>query len=295
MPHRKQYLAGIQNMLYSATAFSVMGICVKLAADDLHPLQVVFFRSFFGLLIILGLLRHHGHSLVGKKKKLLWLRGISGFLALLLHFYTIKYLELGVAITLNYMAPIFVAFFSARFLGEKPLGWLFPLLASCFTGIVLMNWDKGLRWDPLVALALLSAVFAAVAYLSIRRIGERDSPFTVIFYFTAISTVGSLVFIPFWTWPQSSTWVYLIIIGIGSYYGQFWLTTAMRKAPAWLVSPFIYLNPILSSIYGLVFFDEGARLSFWIGLGLIVGSGILISYLGVPKSTIQKTLKEELT
>ncbi len=288
MPHRKNYIAGIQTMLCSAAAFSVMGVCVKTAAADLHPLQIVFFRSFFGLLIILALIRHHRHSLFGTEKKLMIIRGISGFLALLLHFYTIKHLELGIAITLNYMAPIFVALFSSKFLGEKPSGWFYPLLAMSFTGVALMNFKTGLHWDPLIGMAILSAVFAAVAYLTIRGINDRESPYTVIFYFTAISTAGSLLFIPVWKWPEPHTWVYLIIIGIGSYYGQFWLTTAMRKAPAWLVSPFIYLNPILSSLYGWFLFKEGGRVSFWAGLAMVVCSGILISYFGIPKSTIKK-------
>ena len=56
MPYRKNYLAGIRLMLASAAAFSIMGLCVKLAVVDIHPLQVVFFRSFFGLLIISGML-----------------------------------------------------------------------------------------------------------------------------------------------------------------------------------------------------------------------------------------------
>lgn len=289
MPLRKKYISGIQTMLCSATAFSVMSVCVKLASVDLHPMQVVFFRSFFGLLIILGLLRHHGHSIWGSQKKLLILRGISGFLALLLHFYTIKHLELGVAITLNYMAPLFVALFSSKFLGEKPSSWFYPLLATSFMGVVLMNMKSGFHWDPLIGMAILSAVFAAVAYLTIRGIKDKESPYTIIFYFMIISTVGSMIFIPLWTWPKPFTWIYLVIIGIGSYYGQYWLTTAVRQAPVWLVTPFIYLNPILSSLYGWFIFHEGARASFWIGLTLIVFSGVLISYLGIPKSGIKET------
>lgn len=276
-------------MLASAAAFSLMGICVKWAAKDLHPFQVVFFRSFFGLLIILGLLRHHNHPLLGRERKLMILRGVSGFLALLLHFYTIKHLELGIAIALNYMAPIFVAIFSSYFLGEKPSGFFYPLLLTAFSGVILMNYQEHWHWDPFVAMAILSAVFAAIAYLTIRGIHERESPYTVIFYFTAISTIGSLAFFSFWKLPSPTTWLFLVLIGIGSYFGQFWLTTALRRAPAWLVSPFIYLNPVLSSIYGWFFFGEGNRWGFWLGLFLIVGSGILISLTALPHSDSKKS------
>ncbi len=269
-------------MLASAAAFSVMGICVKFAARDLDPLQIVFFRSFFGLVIILSLLHHHQHPLFGKEKKLMILRGVSGFLALVLHFYTIKHLELGTAVTLNYMAPIFVALFSASFLKEKPTLVFYPLLASSFLGVAMMSLQHGLSLNINVGIAILSAVFASVAYLTIRGINDRESPYTVIFYFTGISTVGSLAFIHVWKWPEPITWAALIMIGIGSYFGQFWLTTAMRRAPAWLVSPFIYLNPVLSSLYGWFFFGEHGNAIFWLGLILIIVSGILISLFGIP-------------
>ena len=283
MKRSKLSISGIKFMIASACAFSIMGLAVKLAAEDIHPFQVVFFRSFVGLLIILFFIHRKKVSLFGNEKKLMVLRGISGFLALLLHFYTIKHLELGTAITLNYMAPIFVCLFSARFLGEKPSRLFYGLIFISFAGVAMMNLQKGLVWDTNIAIAVLSAVFASVAYLSIRSIKKKESPFTVIFYFTGISTLGSLFFISTWTWPSFQSWGLIAVIGVGSFYGQLWLTTAMRRAPAWLASPFIYLNPVLSSIYGLILFGEGANHLFWGGLALIVVSGILISLFGAQR------------
>ncbi len=273
-------------MLASSAAFSVMGAAVKFAAQDIHPLEVVFFRSFVGLLIILGFIAKKRVPLFGAERKLMTLRGVSGFFALILHFYTIKHLELGTAITLNYMAPLFVTLFSAKFLGEKPSRIFYMMLAVSFTGVVLMNLQKGLVWNPLIATAILSAVFASIAYLSIRGIQKKESPLTVIFYFTGISTIGSLVFFPFWTWPKPMTWFFIAIIGVGSFYGQLWLTTAMRRAPAWLVSPFIYLNPALSSLYGWFFFNERGNWISWLGLSLIITSGVTISAFGTNRKAI---------
>lgn len=271
-------------MIASAVAFSIMGIAVKFAVQDIHPLQVVFFRSFLGLLMILFSIQRRRISLFGTEHKIMTLRGISGFLALVLHFYTIKHLELGMAVTLNYMAPVFVAVFSARVLGETPGRGFFPLLGIAFVGVVLMNAHAGFTWDPNIGLAVLSAVFAAIAYLSIRSLKEKESPHTVIFYFTGIATVGSLAFIPCWTWPKPETWLFIAVIGVGSFYGQLWLTTAMHRAPAWLASPFIYVNPVLSSLYGWLFFSETGSVLSWVGLALIILSGTLISFFGTKRN-----------
>lgn len=272
-------------MIASAVAFSIMGIAVKFAVQDIHPFQVVFFRSFLGLLMIMFSIKRKGMALLGTEHKVMTIRGISGFLALVLHFYTIKHLELGMAVTLNYMAPVFVALFSAKVLGETPGKGFFPLLGIAFLGVILMNAHVGFVWDPNIGIAVLSAVFAAIAYLSIRSLRGKESPLTVIFYFTAIATLGSLLFIPCWTWPQANTWISIAVIGVGSFYGQLWLTTAMHRAPAWLVSPFIYLNPVLSFIYGWLFFSERGSLIAWMGLGLIIASGALISIFGTKRKT----------
>ena len=156
----------------------------------------------------------------------------------------------------------------------------------------MMSLQHGFVWNPYIGMAILSALFASVAYLTIRGINDRESPYTVIFYFTAISTLGSLVFIPLWKWPEPRTWIYLMIIGVGSYFGQFWLTTAMRRAPAWLVSPFIYLNPALSTLYGWIFFGENGHFLSWLGLALILTSGILISAFGTEHPAQKKTLSQ---
>lgn len=121
-------------------------------------------------------------------------RGLFGFGALVLHFYTITRLDLGLAIMLNYTSPIFTVIFAFFFLKERPGFSVCGLILLSFGGVVFLNVRSGAAWSPAVWLALLSSIFAALAYLMIRTIRQRESPYTVIFYFTLISTAGSLFF-----------------------------------------------------------------------------------------------------
>lgn len=278
MKRSKLYLSGIRFMSLSAVAFALMAVCVKQVTEGLPSIQIVFFRSFFGMLLVLPIMWRKQITLWGREKGKLILRGISGFLALILHFYTISKLGLGLAVTLNYTAPIFAVICAVFFLKERPGLFVWSLILMAFGGVVLLNSASITRWRPEVWLALLSSVFAAIAYISIRTIKHRESPLTIIFYFTLISSIGSVFFLRGWVWPSRQGWLLVAGVVIFSFYGQLWMTTAFRRAPPYLVTPFQYLHPILSFGFGWLLWDEVLTWRTIVGIGLIVLSGSLISY-----------------
>jgi len=278
MKRSKLYLSGIQLMSQSAICFSLMALCVKCMSTSLSPFQIAFFRSFFGLLMVLPFIWRKKVSLWGEEHFKLTLRGLCGFGALVLHFYTITKLELGLAIMLYYTAPIFTVIFSIFFLKERPSPSLCLLTVLSFAGVVLLNTRSGAAWSPAVWLALIASIFAAFAYLSIRTIRNRESPYTVIFYFTLISTIGSLFFLKDWKWPDLGSWGLICGVVVFSFFGQVWMTTALRRAPAHLVTPFSYLHPVLSFAYGWLLWGDAITWVTASGILLIVGSGSLISW-----------------
>lgn len=270
-------------MCQASLVFSVMVIGVKLATATLPALEVVFFRSFLGTLLLIPLMVRKKISFLGKpsERKLLLLRGISGFLALTLHFYTISVLPLGIAVILNYTAIIFVAVLATIFIGERPGALLISMTLVSFVGVyLLVGADLQIRPEEgfAVFLGILSAVFAAVAVFAIRSVGHRESPLTLIFYFTGLSTAGSCFYLPFgFEWPDFKEWFALFLVAGGSFYGQLWMTIAYRRAPASLVAPFAYVTPLLSFLYGLVFWKEMPGVMNLLGAFLIILGGSLIS------------------
>ncbi len=270
-------------MIQGSIAFFVMVIGVKAATATLPPFEVVFFRSLFGSVMMALLMAGKRISFLGKPgdRRLLVLRGVSGFIALSLHFYTISILPMGTAVILNYTGPIFVALLAMLFLNEKPGAFLLAMISVSFAGVYLLIRPE-FRLDPsqgmAVFLAILSGLFAAVAVMSIRSIRQHESPMTIIFAFTGISTVGSLLYLPLgFRWPNPGEWIALIFVAVGSFYGQLWMTMAYRRAPASLVSPFAYLTPLLCFLYGLVIWKEPLTMLNVLGAVLIILGGTLIS------------------
>ena len=96
-------------MIRASIGFSFMAVCVKFASQTLPSGEIIFFRSLFGSLMIGGWILRRGVSFLGRNRRLMLLRAMSGFVALSLHFYTIAHLSLGTAVILNYTSPIFAA------------------------------------------------------------------------------------------------------------------------------------------------------------------------------------------
>ncbi len=288
MQQSKSYLTGIISMVKASMAFSLMALGVKLVSRTLPSLEAVFFRSLIGTIMILVIMKTKGVSIWGNKKGLMILRGVTGFIALSLHFYTIEHLPLGTAVMLNYTAPVFAALFSVVFLKERPSLFLWLMTLMSFAGVYLLMGAKFEAWNYMVLLGLLSAVFVGIVYISIRALRHHESPLTIIFYFTAVSTAGSTAFLPFgFHWPTFYEWLLLLGIGIGSFYGQLWMTIALRRAPASLVTPFSYLVPLMSFIYGFLFFGDRLTAASLIGGAMIILAGSLISYFSARKAVVE--------
>jgi drug/metabolite transporter (DMT)-like permease len=279
MKHRYSSLTGIWLMCKASLGFSIMALCVKLASSKLPSLEIVFFRSLIGSLMIFAIIWKNKIPVFGTNRTLMALRGLTGFIALTLHFYTIEHLPLGTAVMLNYTGPIFAAILAVFFLKERPSLFLFSMILLSFAGVYLLVGADIRSLNTMVLLGLLSAVFVGIVYVLIRALRDRESAFTIIFYFTLVSTIGSAFYLPFgFQWPGLREWLLLLGVGIGSFYGQMWFTLSLRHAPTALVSPFSYLTPLLSFIYGLFFFGEKLTLLSLAGAALIIISGSLISY-----------------
>src|SRR3970282_1946779 len=125
-------------MLVAGLLFACMGVFVKLGGAHFSSSELVFYRAFFGLLVVMAVLRHRRTSLATPHwRGHLW-RGLSGTAALLRSFYSIPTLPLATAITLNYTSSLFLTALTLVIFKER---FHLPLTASLalgFVGVVLL-------------------------------------------------------------------------------------------------------------------------------------------------------------
>lgn len=277
-------------MLVAAALFAVMGVLVKYASANFSSPELVFYRSIFGLVTIwLGIVwqtrRWFASLSTAHAATHLW-RSLAGFIALVLFFYALGRVPLATAVTLNYTAPLFLAVLSAVWLHERHGRGLLLAVLLGFAGIVLLlrpQWQPN-TWLPALA-ALVSALFAAVAYVNIKRLGKLGEPeWRVVFYFTLLCSLGGglwMLLVGF-KQPALADLPVLIGIGISATLAQLALTRAYHRGRTLTVGALAYSTVVFSVLYGVLLFDEQLPSIAWLGVALIVAAGILAVRVSTP-------------
>ncbi len=266
-------------MLVSSFLFGCMAVLVKLSAVHFSSIELVFYRSMIGFLIICSIVSVRRLSLSTLYWKNHCWRGFLGLGSILMFFYCITQLPLATAVTFNYTSPLFFTLLTTMILKEH-FHWLLAVAVVLgFAGVVLLlypslqkdQWSGGL-------IGLASGFFAALAYLNIKQLGNLGEPdWRVVFYFTLISTVITSIWMLFDTFHPVTPVNFLLLLGIGTTatLAQLALTRAYRTGKMLVVSTLAYSTVVFSSFWGILIWGEVLSLSSWLGIGLIVAGGLL--------------------
>jgi len=265
-------------MLVAGFLFGCMGVFVKLGAAYFSNIELVFYRSFVGLIIIYAIARQRGGTLVTRQwSGHLW-RGVSGTIALLLFFYCITVLPLATAVTLNYTSPLFLTVLLMLVFKEHFHAPLTIAIALGFVGMVLLL-HPTLQRNQMIPglLGIISGFFAGIAMLNVRELGRSGEPeWRTVFYFSLIATLISGAIMLFDTIHPISFHSLLILLGMGSSatLAQLALTRAYNTGKTLVASSLSYSAVVFATLFGILLWDEILSVSSWIGMALIIASGV---------------------
>ncbi len=285
-------------MLFATFLFSLMGVCVKLVSDDYSTPEIVMYRSLIGALFLGCLVYIRGGSFkTSYPLQHLW-RGVVGATAFGLWFFSFRGLPLATAMTLNYMSPIWIAgilFGIGLYRGKVRFEWkLACAIIASFVGVVLLlqptihadQWQSGV-------VALVSGVLAALAYLQVRHLGNLGEPeYRVVFYFCLIGTVGgALISLICAQLPGSDGiafhshsikgLVLLTLIGVFAAVGQMAMTRAYHLGKTLVTANLQYSGIVFSSVWGILIWEDFLGWIGWLGVAVIMGSGISTTFFDV--------------
>lgn len=265
---------GIIALLISSLGFSLMAFFVKYSGD-LPTVQKTFFRNFISMAIAFIFVIYYKEKLFGHKENqgLLLLRSALGLGGVLLNFYVIDRMVLSDAEILNKMSPFFTILLCALFLKEYIRRYQMISIIIALTGAVFII-KPSMSSDTVYALlGLLGALMAAGAYTVLRVLGSREKFYTVVFYFSAFSTVALLPFFIYQYEPMTfEQWIMLILAGIFAAFGQFGLTIAYSFAPAREISIFFYSTIIFTALLSIFILGEVPDILSVIGYFIIFGA-----------------------
>ena len=280
-------------MLVAGAFFACMGVFVKLGAAFFSDIELVFYRSFLGLLLMFLIMASRKIPIATPcLRNHLW-RGISGTVALMLFFYCITTLPLATAITLNYTAPMFLTLLTTFVLREKIHPQLSIAIATGFAGVVLLL-HPTLQQDQLASgmLGLASGFLAGVAYLNVRQLGQLGEPAArTVFYFSLTAAVCSGALMLTGRVHSITPHGFAILLGLGctATFAQLAMTRAYRVGKTLVVGSLAYSTILFASVFGMLLWNETLPATGWLGMALIIAGGVLSLHLSHSAQSKGKT------
>lgn len=275
----KKIDAGSFWMLVAGLLFACMGVLVKIGAQKFTSTELVFYRSLFGLLAILLVIGTGRGQLRTRHWRLHLSRSLLGFAALSLFFYAIANLPLATAITLNYTSPLFLAALALVYLRKETRPVLVLAIVTGFCGVALLlqpSFSEG-SWFP-ATMGLLSGLLAGIVYLQVTRLGRLGEPeWRTVFYFTLACTAGSGI------WMLSNRFhsvspddcLLLGAMGACATLAQLAMTRAYRVGDPLVAGSLAYSTVVIASLLGILLWNETLSLLSWLGVAMIIASGVL--------------------
>jgi len=275
-------------MLLSALGFALMSACVKyVSVYGIPVFEIVAARALVSLILSFVDVQRKGISIWGNNRKLLFLRGAVGTMALMCVYYAVTTLPLAEATILQYVHPVFTALLGVLFLKERVQGATMLCIVLCLFGLGVMvqpNMANSITAEALplhsVMIALLGAFGSSIAYVIVRKLSQTEDSSVIIFYFPLVALPTSTILM--WNefvWPSLAITIVLIFVGIFTQIGQYGLTKAMQTQEAGKASGYSYVQIVFSTLLGVLIFNEVPSVWTYLGGGFIV-TGALINVFG---------------
>ena len=270
-------------MLLSAFSFCLMTVFVKLSGETLPTIQIVFIRGMFSLILTRVFIFRENIDPLGENKLLLITRGLTGTVALFLVYETIKRYPLAEATAIQYLFPIFTALAASLLIFEPISKKVFFAVIIGFLGVFIMldfpflsdNVDVDLIS---IFIAISGSFLTGISYVLVRKATLlNEHPLVVMYYFPLFTVpISAPLVYYYWVNPSIDTWVFLLLVGIFTQSGQFFLTHGYKELPAAQAAPLSYIQVPIATVIGLLLFDEKISTTFILGSLMILLSIFIV-------------------
>lgn len=269
-------------MLCASMMFATMGACVKLAGGHFNIGQTVFIRGIIPVVLLLAWAIWHHLGLRSSHWRAHLCRSTFGALSMLLYFSAIARLPLAAAVTLNNTSALFMVTAVSLKLRRTPPALVVIAMIAGFIGVALVLRPSiaGDQWLGGIC-GVAAGFLGCLARLNMRDLSRSGEPAwrTVLFF----SLTCCVIAIPFsLLMPGADNVMHatphqlalLLGLGITGCLGQLALTLAYGRGKTVVTASLGYTTVFFSSLYGVLVWGDQLSPISWLGMGLIIASGI---------------------
>lgn len=308
-------LAAALFALAGVMCFSVNDFGFKFLSDRYALHQIVFVRSCIGLIalfICVPVFFGNFPVLRTRRPVMHLLRGLCVVFANMCMFLGLAALPIADATAVFFVSPLVITVFSVIFLREAVGLRRWGAVAVGFLGVLVIVQPGTAAFQVAMLLPIGAAVLYATLNILTRKIGGTEGAITMGFYTQLTFLVASGLFglalghgayagqshpsLEFllrpWGRLLPADYPILLMLGVCSTLGGIFLSQAYRISNAAFVAPFEYASMPMAIIWGITVFGTWPGQSAWVGIALIVGSGLFLLWRetqrGRPKPPIYR-------
>lgn len=258
---------------------------IKVLGEDIALGQLVFFRSAFALIPLIGFLiwqHNFPRGLRTQHPVAHLVRCGLGIMAMFSAFATLRYLPVAEATTITYLSPVILVILATIWLKETVSARRWWGVALGVFGLLVMtvpSFSAHADTKTLIGIGLgvITAFLIAGALLQVRQLSKMgENSGAITFYFAITGTVvGAMTVYSGWSSPTTFQWFCLIAIGLIGGISQILMTISFKYAEASALAPYEYLSILWAVIMGVLFFSEVPNVFFWLAMPLILAGAIV--------------------
>jgi len=268
----------------------------KFLTETMHPIQIVWCRQLGLVAAALILILWHGPKILQTQAPVFQvLRGTVAAMSVTAFIFAVKYVPLADAVAVSFVAPFMVTVMGAVLLGETVGVRRWTAIAIGFLAtLVIIRPGLGV-FHPMMFLVIAAASLYAVRQVISRALAVSDRTVTTICYTALVSLAVLTVPLPFfWVWPTELWQVGLLIsIALFAALAETLVIKSLELTQAVILAPIHYSILIWSTFYGFVIFGDLPDLFTWLGVAIIVATGIYMLHRERLAAKQSKGVSEE--
>ena len=256
-----------------------MDAIAKYLSAELSFFQITWARYFFTVFwtLPLMLIFFRKNLTFSENPKLQILRGLTLLSANICFFYSISIISMAKALTLAFVAPLVTTALSPILLGEKVGIKRWTAVIVGFIGSLVVIRPGFIEFNLATIAALGTGCLYGVYLIITRKLHATDNPLLTLLITGIVGATISTFFVPIvWVNPTNIQWLWLSIMGIFACLGHLLLIYSLSFADASKLAPFGYFEIITTILLGYYIFNDFPDMWTFLGLFVIISSGIYI-------------------
>lgn len=271
---------GVLWMALAALLLTTVSAMLRPVADDIPPIQLLFFRCAFSALILMPFLVRSGWGVMRRRTLGLYtLRAALMFGSMLFWIYAVVELPLAEATALAFTAPLFATMLAAAILAEHVGIRRWGAVIVGFIGAMVIIRPGFAVMNMGIVFVLLNAASWAGAIILARILSRGDDPVVIVAsMFLLITPMAMVPALFVWETPTLTSLALLVAMAVLGVLGHIAATRALAVAETSVVVPVEYVQLPISALLGFMLFAEVPDIYTPIGAAIIIAAVLYISH-----------------